>query len=158
MFKAFGHFYKLVLICYNVLKILEKKWRDTMKRIIIAVIALFFISGPAFAKDYTVMKQAGDYMVHMTMDKNPPVAGENQAQITIQDKSGADVTDATVEVEYSMPAMMGMPAMNYKAAAGMKDKKYNASLKFSMSGAWTVAVKITRAGKTQTVKFNVDIS
>jgi hypothetical protein len=129
-----------------------------MKRIVIAVVALFFATGLVWAKDYTVMKQAGDYMVHMTMDKNPPVAGENQIQISIQDKAGAEVTDATVEVEYSMPAMMGMPAMNYKAVTEMKDKKYNATLKFSMSGAWTVSVKISRAGKMQTVKFNVGIN
>jgi len=66
-------------------------------------------------------------MVHVMIDKNPPVAGENRMQISIQDKSGADVTDATVEVDYSMPAMMGMPAMNYKTATEMKDKKYNAT-------------------------------
>jgi hypothetical protein len=129
-----------------------------MKKFISAFIMLLFAAGFAYAKDYTITKQAGDYMVHVMIDKNPPVAGENQMQIIIQDKSGADVTDATVDVDYSMPAMMGMPAMNYKAATEMKDKKYNAVLKFSMSGAWNIAVKITRAGKTQTVKFNVDVS
>jgi hypothetical protein len=129
-----------------------------MKKLLTAMMVVLFAAGIVYAKDYMVMKQAGDYMVHVSIDKNPPVAGENQMQISIQDKSGADVTDATVEVDYSMPAMMGMPAMNYKAATEMKDKKYNATLKFSMSGAWTVAVKITRAGKMQTVKFNVDVS
>jgi hypothetical protein len=129
-----------------------------MKKIFMAIIVLVLSASFAYAKDYMVMKQAGDYMVHVTIDKNPPVAGDNQMQISIQDKSGVDVTDATVDVDYSMPAMMGMPAMNYKTTTGMKDKKYNAVLKFSMSGAWNIAVKITRAGKTQTVKFNVDVS
>jgi hypothetical protein len=129
-----------------------------MKTFMTAFIVLLVSAGFAFGKDYMVMKQAGDYMVHVTIDRNPPVSGENLMQISIQDKSGADVTDATVDVDYSMPAMMGMPAMNYKATTEIKDKKYNATLKFSMSGAWNIAVKITRAGKTQTVKFNVDVS
>lgn len=129
-----------------------------MKKFITAFIVLLFSAGLAFGKDYMVMKQAGDYMVHVTIDKNPPVAGDNLMQISIQDKSGAEVTDVAVDVDYSMPAMMGMPAMNYKATTEMKEKKYKATLKFSMSGAWNIAVKITHAGKTQTVKFNVDVN
>jgi hypothetical protein len=129
-----------------------------MKKLITAVIVLLFAAGFAYAKDYTVMKQAGDYTVHVKMDKNPPVTGENKVEIAIQDKAGADVTDATVAIEYSMPAMPGMPAINYKSATELKDKQYIATLNFSMSGAWNVSIKITRAGKTQSVKLNVDIS
>ena len=70
---------------------------------------------------------------------------------------GKDVTDAAVAIDYVMPAMPGMPAMNYKAAAGLKDKRYVATVDFSMAGPWSVAVKITRGGKTQTVKLNVDV-
>jgi hypothetical protein len=129
-----------------------------MRKIMIVLITLVLTAGFSSAKEYMTVKQTGDYTVSIVMDKNPPVAGDNKAQISIQDKTGLAVTDATVEVEYSMPAMMGMPAMNYKASTELKDKKYVATLKFSMSGAWNVAVKITRAGKTQTVKMNMDIS
>jgi hypothetical protein len=129
-----------------------------MKKLLTAIMVLLFVAGIAYAKDYTVTKQAGDYTVQLKMDKNPPVAGDNNINIAIQDKTGVDVTDATVEIEYTMPAMMGMPAMNYKATTELKDKKYIGTLNFSMSGAWGVNVKITRAGKTQSVKFNVDIS
>ena len=66
------------------------------------------------------------------------------------------MTDAKVRIEYSMPAMPGMPAMNYKADAELKGYEYKAKMNLSMSGAWNVAVKITRGGKTTTVKFNVD--
>jgi hypothetical protein len=123
-----------------------------MKKLLMVIMVLLFTAGIAYAKDYTVTKQAGDYTVQLKMDKNPPVAGENKTEITIKDRAGADVTDATVEIEYTMPAM------NYKSTAEMKDKKYTGTLNFSMSGAWGVNVKITRAGKTQSVKFNVDIS
>jgi hypothetical protein len=129
-----------------------------MKKFIIALFVLLFASGSVYAKDYMVTKQVGDYTVNVKMDRNPPVRGDNKMRITIKDKAGADVTDATVAIEYSMPAMMGMPAMNYQSTSELKDKQYIATLNFSMSGAWNVNIKITRAGKTQSVKFNVDVS
>ena len=129
-----------------------------MKRFAIALIILLFAVGLVYAKDYMVMKKAGDYMVHFMLDKNPPVTGENKMTVSIQNAAGAYVTDATIAVEYGMPAMPGMPAMNYKAKTELKKNQYTATLNFSMSGAWFVNLKITRAGKTQAVKLNVDIS
>jgi hypothetical protein len=129
-----------------------------MKKLLTSLIMLFLAVGLASAKDYMVTKQVGDYTINVKMDKNPPVTGDNKMGITIQDKTGAEVTDAIVSIEYTMPAMPGMPAMNYKSTTELKDKQYTATLNFSMSGAWGVNIKITRAGKTQSVKFNVDVS
>ncbi|MGD1151659.1 MAG: FixH family protein [Syntrophales bacterium] len=129
-----------------------------MKRFTVISAILFLAFGLAYAKDYTVTKKVGSYMVHVRMDKNPPITGKNNIEISIQDAAGADVVDAVVIVEYSMPAMPGMPAMNYKTKTETKNKKYMATVDFSMSGAWNINVKITRAGKTQSVKFNVDVS
>jgi hypothetical protein len=128
-----------------------------MKRFIIAIFVLLLAAGVVYAKDYTVMKKAGNYMVHVKMDKNPPVTGQNKMEINIQDAKGVDVTDATVTVDYGMAAMPGMPAMNYKAKTELKSGRYLANLDFSMSGPWFINIKITRAGKTQLVKLNVDI-
>jgi hypothetical protein len=47
--------------------------------------------------------------------------------------------------------------MNYKTGTSLKDKRYLATLNFSASGPWSIAVKITRGGKTQSVKLNVDV-
>jgi hypothetical protein len=55
-----------------------------------------------------------------------------------------------------MPAMTGMPAMNYKTDAVLKGDEYEATLGLSMGGSWNIAVRITRAGKTATMKFTVD--
>lgn len=129
-----------------------------MKKVTIILSILFLVFGLAFAKDYMVMKKAGNYMVNVMMDKNPPVTGQNKMEITIQDATGADVTDATVAVDYSMPAMPGMPAINYKAKTELKGSRYLADVNFSMPGAWNVNIKITRSGKIQSVKFNVDVS
>ena len=129
-----------------------------MKRFATALIILLLAAGFVYAKDYTVMKKAGSYTVQVKLDKNPPVTGLNKMEISIQDNTGANVTDAAVTVDYSMPAMPGMPAMNYKAKAELKGSRYLANINFSMSGAWNINVKITRSGKTQSVKFNVDVS
>jgi hypothetical protein len=44
-----------------------------------------------------------------------------------------------------------------KAGAAVKGDSYLATVNFSMSGPWFINIKITRGGKTQTVKLNVDI-
>jgi hypothetical protein len=127
-----------------------------MKKLTVLVVVLLLIAGIAYAKDYEVQKKAGDYNVVVKIDKNPPIVGDNDITIEVKDASGNYVTDAKVKVDYSMPAMSGMPAMNYKADAALKGNEYQAKMNLSMSGSWHVAVKITRAGKTAAMKFSVD--
>ena len=129
-----------------------------MKRLAVFTLTLLLIGGIAYAKDYEVKKKVGEYDVEVKIDKNPPVVGDNNIEIGIKDASGKYVTDAKVKVEYSMPAMPGMPAMNYKTDTELKGDEYKAKINLSMSGSWNVAVKITRSGKTATMKFNVDAS
>jgi hypothetical protein len=130
-----------------------------MKRIIAVVAVMVFLMalGQAYAKDYEISKKSGDYNVQVKIDKNPPVTGKNKMEVVIKDNAGLDVADATVAVDYGMPAMPGMGAMNYKTGAELKAGKYSAVLDFSMSGPWFVNIKITKAGKTQTVKLNIDV-
>ncbi len=128
-----------------------------MKKIIVTLISIMFvITGIAFAKDYEVKKKAGDFDVVVAIDKNPPAVGKNNLTIDIKDPAGKSVTDAKVKVEYSMPAMPGMPAMNYKTDAELKDGKYTATMDLPMAGSWNVTVKITRDGKTSKLKFSID--
>ncbi len=129
-----------------------------MKRLAVFTLSLLLIAGIAYAKGYEVEKKVGEYDVEVKIDKNPPVVGDNNIEIGIKDASGKYVTDAKVKVEYSMPAMPGMPAMNYKTDTELKGDEYKAKINLSMSGSWNVAVKITRSGKTVTMKFNVDAS
>ncbi|MBI5100022.1 MAG: FixH family protein [Nitrospirae bacterium] len=127
-----------------------KKW------IGITASVILLITGIAYAKDYEVKKKAGDYDVVIKIDKNPPSVGKNNMEIEIKDKSGKYVTDAKVVVEYTMPAMSGMPAMDYKTDAKLDGYEYKATMDLSMSGSWNVVVKITRGDKTSKVKFSVD--
>ncbi len=117
-----------------------------MKKLVVFTLILLLIAGIAYAKDYEVKKKAGEYDVEIKIDKNPPVVGDNNIEIEIKDAAGKYITDAKVTVEYSMPAMPGMPAMNYKTDAKLKGNEYKAMMNLSMSGAWNIAVKIIRGG------------
>lgn len=137
----------------------ERKLKDKekiMKRITVISIIMLLITSIAYAKNYEVTKKAGDFTVAATIDKNPPIVGDNNVTIEIKDATGKAVIDARVKVEYSMPAMPGMPAMNYKADAVLKGNGYQARMDISMAGSWNVAVKIMRGGKTATMRFSVD--
>ncbi|MBI4633865.1 MAG: FixH family protein [Deltaproteobacteria bacterium] len=131
--------------------------KKQMKRVALMVLLMVLVAGLVQAKDYEVQKKAGEYGVTVKMDKNPPVVGDNNVAITVKDAANADVKDARVVVEYSMPAMPGMPAMNYKADAKLSGSEYRAKINFSMTGAWNVVIKITRGGKTASAKMNVDV-
>jgi hypothetical protein len=127
-----------------------------MKKTIVFTVILLLVAGVTFAKDYEVKKKAGPFDVVVRIDKNPPVVGDNNVSIEIKDESGNSVTDAKVKVDYSMPAMPGMPAMNYKTDAIVSGSLYKAVMNLSMSGSWNIVVKITREGKTSTMKLTVD--
>ena len=127
-----------------------------MKKSVAVTVVFLLIGGLAIAKDFTVTKKAGDFTVMVTMDKNPPATGDNNLTVALRDRAGAEVTDAKVSVEYSMPPMPGMPPMNYKSPAELAGKQYKAKLNFSMSGSWNITVRMVRGGKTSVAKFTVD--
>ena len=127
-----------------------------MKRLTILMVMVLLLAGTVYAKDYEVTKKAGDLAVDVKIDKNPPISGTNNMEIAVKDAGGKAVTDAKVLVEYSRPAMPGMPAMNYKAEAQLKGDAYKAAMNLSMSGSWNVSIRVTRANKTQTAKVTVD--
>jgi len=127
-----------------------------MGKLAMAGIVFMLLVGVAFAAN-TITKKAGDYTVEFTTEKNPPVTGKNNVDVALKDKSGSVVTDAKLVVEYSMPAMSGMPAMNYKSTAAVKGDKYIVVIEPSMAGSWNLTLKITKGGKTDTAKFTLDV-
>jgi hypothetical protein len=134
-----------------------KYGRDFLQEFAAGGLILLLVALTGCSKGYEINKTAGDYNVSVKMDKNPFV-GDNPMTIEVKDKSGIPITDATVIVENSMPAMPGMPAMSYKSDAKLQGTQYKAAVSLAMAGAWNVAVKITRADKPTTVTFNVDVS
>ena len=136
---------------------MRKLRREKMKKIALVVLSLLLSAGIVWAKGYEIQKKAGDLSVVVKMDSSPAVMGENGVVVTVNDAAGKEVTDAGVKVEYSMPAMPGMPAMNYGAVLALNKNTYQGKLNFSMSGPWNVVVKIVRGGKTVSTKFSVDV-
>ncbi len=128
-----------------------------MKKIAVFILILLLSAGLVWAKDYEIQKKAGNLSVVVKMDRNPAVMGENGIIVTIKDSTGKEVTDAGVKAEYSMPAMPGMPAMNYGSVFALEKNTYQGKLNFSMSGPWNVVLKIVRGGKTVSTKFSVDV-
>ena len=127
-----------------------------VKKAIVIMIAVLLIAVVAYAKEYEVKKKAGEYNVEVKIDRNPPVVGDNNIRVEIKDASGKYINDAKIIVDYSMPAMPGMPAMNYKTDTELKGNEYKATMNLSMSGSWNVAVRIAKGGKTSSMKFTVD--
>jgi len=120
------------------------------------VLSFFLMTAVVYAQGIELKQKTGDYNVTVRLDRNPAVVGDNTMEVQVSDASGRSVTDVKVTVSFSMPAMSGMPAMNYKTTALLTGTKYTAILNLSMSGSWNVAVKIAKAGKSSTVRFNVD--
>lgn len=128
-----------------------------MKKTALFTLILLMSAGLVWAKDYEIQKKAGDLSVVVKLDKNPAVMGENGVSVAVKDATGKEVTDAGVKVEYSMPAMPGMPPMNYGAILAANKNAYQGKLNFSMAGSWNIVVKIMRGGKTVSTKFSVDV-
>jgi len=127
-----------------------------MKKVMIIGLICLLFAGIAYAKDYEVTKKVGQYSVAASIDKNPPIVGNNNITIGIKDESGKLVTDTQVRVEYSMPAMPGMPPMNYKTDAQLQGTVYKATMNLSMSGPWNITVKFKKDDKIRSMKFNID--
>jgi uncharacterized GH25 family protein len=127
-----------------------------MKKILLVVL-MVLIAGSVWAKSLEVTKKAGANTVTVTLQNDPPATGPNPVTVAVKDAAGKPVTNATVEVDYVMPAMPGMPAMKYKEPLKLTGQVYTGKLDFSMAGSWQVSVKVKQGGATGTVKFNTDV-
>ncbi len=125
-----------------------------MKRLVIFLSVVFLLTGIAYGKEFEVKKTVDGYDVVARIDKMS--VGKNNITITITE-AGKPVTDAKVTVNYSMPAMPGMPPMDYKTDATLKGNEYIATMDLSMSGPWNIAIKIKKGDKISTMKFNIDV-
>jgi hypothetical protein len=122
-----------------------------MKRMLLVLKPSFL----ALANDYERKGKAGDYGVEVRIDKNPPGGGNDNMSIYITDKAQRPVTDALVKVNYLMPSLPGRPSMMaYNTEATLSGNHYLAKLNLSMAGEWIIILRVTRAGKTETIRFS----
>ena len=79
----------------------------------LAVISMTpLLIGMAYAKDYEVKKAPG-FWRHVRVRHNC-LLSETTLRLRLRTHQEKYVTDAKVKIDYVMPAMPGMPAMNYK--------------------------------------------
>lgn len=123
----------------------------------ILIMSITFISPPLFAKNWQLTKTTKEYNIQLSFEKDHLNTGKHTLSINLQDLNKKSVTDAKITVEYTMPAMPGMPAMNYKTPANLEKSIYKANLTLSMGGSWNTVVKIKRLGKLSKVNFNIDV-
>jgi hypothetical protein len=128
----------------------------SIRDLLISTLILFLTVALGDARGIEMKKRVGDLEAGMRIDRSPPVLGDNNIEIELKDAAGKAVTDAKVLVNYYMPPMPRMAPMNYTTDAKLKGDKYKAKMNFIMSGPWIIAVKINHAGRTSTVKFNID--
>jgi len=128
-----------------------------MNRLTVVVVLLALWVSTSYAKPYEVERRVDGYNVLMKIDRNPPVAGDNTVSIEVTDVSTGCACNATVAIEYSRPAMLGTPALRYKADTVLKGGRHVGKITLSAAGFWNIAVKITSHDKTWTTNFTVDV-
>jgi hypothetical protein len=118
---------------------------------------LLLAASITYAGSYEVKKEVGGYYVVMKIDRNPPIAGDNNVSIEVTDATTLCACNANVVIEYSRPAMPGAPALHYTAETELKRGRHIGKISLSMAGFWNIAVKITTGDKTWTTNFIVDV-
>src|SRR6266478_9506800 len=90
---------------------------------------------------------AGDLLVQIAIDPDPPRAGDNVVHATVKDANGRPVDGARVELVYDMPAMGAMPEMKGSGEAkALGGGKYDVSYSLSMLGDWYITLGIEAPG------------
>jgi membrane fusion protein, copper/silver efflux system len=113
----------------------------------IASLVLVLLAGCAHKKDDADALHAGDMLVHLSLDPDPPRAGENVLQVELRDAQGKPVEGAQLGFIYDMPAMGSMPEM--KGGGDVKSMgggKYRIAYPLAMLGDWTLTLGIEAPG------------
>jgi hypothetical protein len=126
-----------------------------MKKIILALIVMFstvFLSADVISQNG--LKDGYEVKLYT---KNTPISGNNDFYVTIK-KNKMTVEDVKVKIKVFMPAMPGMPYMEYKTKAKLVNGEYKMMINFSMSGTWQYQLKFkTSDDLIHTVRGSVNI-
>jgi Cu(I)/Ag(I) efflux system membrane fusion protein len=108
---------------------------------------LLLIAACARKKDDSDALHAGDMLVRLSLDPDPPRAGDNVLNVELQDAQGKPVEGAQLGFVYDMAAMGSMPEMkgggDVKAMSG---GKYQITYPLPMLGDWTLTLAIAAPG------------
>ena len=119
------------------------------KIFLIALLVVSTMQAAAFEK----VAKSRSAKVLITSEK-PVTTGYNDFNIVIDEK----FANAAVSIKVFMPAMPGMPAMEFKAdAKNLEDGKYEVKVNFAMSGTWQLHIFIMpKQGKKYRIKTSLN--
>jgi Cu(I)/Ag(I) efflux system membrane fusion protein len=109
--------------------------------------ALLLLAACAKKKDNSDALHAGDLMVRLSLDPDPPRAGDNVLNVELMDAQGKPSDGAQLGFVYDMAAMGSMPEMkgggDVKAMSG---GKYQITYPLPMLGDWAPTLAIDAPG------------
>jgi Cu(I)/Ag(I) efflux system membrane fusion protein len=112
--------------------------------------------GTQTAQAKPVEKKVGTLTVTVSTATESAKLGDNMLRVQVKDGAGKPVTDAVVNLEYTMD-MPGM-LIDKAAAKHAGDGVYKAPVRFTMAGPWGVTVSIRRAGQPEVrERFTVSV-
>ncbi len=123
----------------------------------LALLLLLITGKPCWAGDYRVRKSDQGLTFDIAINRNPPVLGDNEIRIEIQDPQGNPVLGAEVLVNYYMPPMPRMPPMNYTVPAPFKAGSYRAVMDLIMAGPWNIVIRAKKEERGARVVFPIDV-
>ncbi len=119
-------------------------------------IALPLPVGSAKIPENTAMQKVGNLTVSLALSPYPPVGFQTaNFTVTLKDEQGQTISDATVFLDLTMPAM---PMPNNQVEAKYTDNGlYQGTGRFTMRGLWRIEVIIQRGGEKQSAFFDVGL-
>ena len=92
--------------------------------------------------------RAGDLLVQIALDPDPPRAGDNLLRVSVKDAEGKSVEGARVGLVFTMPAMGAMPEMKGNGdSRPLGGGKYEVSYRLAMLGDWYITLGIEAPGR-----------
>jgi membrane fusion protein, copper/silver efflux system len=117
---------------------------------------LLLLAGCA-RKDAASAMPAGDLLVQLQLDPDPPRAGANVLRVHLMDSQRKPVDGARLAFVYDMPAMGSMPEMKGGGEVkGLGAGKYQIAYSLSMLGSWILTLAIEAPGHPRAdVRFTI---
>lgn len=112
-------------------------------------------AGMSKLPENTALQESSGLLVSLAINPYPPSGAQSNFDINLTDLNGQPVSDATISLDLTMPAMP-MPPNQLNMVAG-EAGKYHAAGYFTMRGLWRIEVIITRGGQTQSAYFDVGL-
>jgi hypothetical protein len=119
-----------------------------MKKYLASIVCILAFAVGLHASE--TVKEADNMKIRISMEHDPPVAGENNLLIMLTDSEGKSVSKAKIKISYAMPPMGNMPPMSYKARAKHDGEGYRAKVNLPMSGKWGFDINIMKPDKSLT--------